>query len=464
MSIVEEFREAAFSDRRLGARLVRIVEGLALDPTQSFPDAAGSDGALEGTYRFLANDAVSPEAIMAPHVRATVKRLAGRTVLVAHDTTEFRFAAREGMGRLTGPGTEGFLSHVSLAVEPGELRMPVGLLAIQNWSRTGPAKTKKTKSKRTDKIPESEKESKRWFEQVERAEQAASGNDAALIHLMDSEADAYPLLCHLSAAKYRFAVRLHVNRTVVSDDFAKLDEQLSSARIRTRREVPISARKKSRASQQVKKGRHAVREARIAELEISASKVTLVIPDRSPQDLPKTLTINVVRVFEPHPPEGEESILWQIATSESIRSIADIERVVDAYRSRWVIEEFFKAIKTGTAFEKRQLESYAAITKALAIFAPIAYELLRMRVLARADNDTPAHEALRPSLLVLLHRHPQLRLPRTATVRDAYLAIAQLGGHIKNNGHPGWMVLGRGYEKLLAMELGMLIARKNYDQ
>jgi hypothetical protein len=368
------------------------------------------------------------------------------------------------MGRLSGGDNEGFLSHAALAIEPGEARLPLGLLALKSWSRTAPAKVRQTKSKRTDKTPQSEKESWRWFEQVEVAETAVAGSRTSLLHLMDSEADAYPLLCALIGANYRFAIRLHVDRRVVSDDARKLDELLASAPTRVCREVPISARTATRLTEKNKKGRHAPRTARIAELELSASTVTLVIPSRSPSSLPKTLTLHVVRAFEPHPPEGEEGIDWKIATSEPIRTKAEIEAVVDAYRARWVIEEFFKAIKTGCAFEKRQLESYDAVTKALAIFAPIAYELLRLRTLARGDDETPAREALRPALFMLLRRHHQIRLADDATVRAAYLAIAQLGGHIKNNGPPGWIVLGRGYEKLLAMELGVMISRRNYDQ
>ena len=38
------------------------------------------------------------------------------------------------------------------------------------------------------------------------------------------------------------------------------------------------------------------------------------------------------------------------------------------------------------------------------------------------------------------------------------LGIAGLGGHIKNNGDPGWIVLGRGLDKLLAFEEGYRLA------
>jgi hypothetical protein len=34
------------------------------------------------------------------------------------------------------------------------------------------------------------------------------------------------------------------------------------------------------------------------------------------------------------------------------------------------------------------------------------------------------------------------------------LAVASLGGHLKSNGDPGWIVLGRGLHDLLLLELG----------
>lgn len=50
-----------------------------------------------------------------------------------------------------------------------------------------------------------------------------------------------------------------------------------------------------------------------------------------------------------------------------------------------------------------------------------------------------------------------------ATAKQALLAIAALGGHIKNNGPPGWQVLARGYHHLLLLEIGW-IAREKCDR
>ena len=45
-------------------------------------------------------------------------------------------------------------------------------------------------------------------------------------------------------------------------------------------------------------------------------------------------------------------------------------------------------------------------------------------------------------------------------MRDAMLGIAALGGHIKNNGVPGWLVLGRGLTRFFETEVGWRFARE----
>ena len=40
-------------------------------------------------------------------------------------------------------------------------------------------------------------------------------------------------------------------------------------------------------------------------------------------------------------------------------------------------------------------------------------------------------------------------MPRAPTVGDVLNAIATIGGHIRQNGPPGWIVLGRGFDDFL---------------
>ncbi len=74
MELRGELEAAEFGDKRLTTRLLRLAEQLARAPNQSFPKAAGSDAALEATYRFLGNGAVNPASILEPHVAATAER------------------------------------------------------------------------------------------------------------------------------------------------------------------------------------------------------------------------------------------------------------------------------------------------------------------------------------------------------------------------------------------------------
>jgi hypothetical protein len=64
--IALEFRGAALGDSRRNKRLERIALKLARNPGLSFPEAIGSEGQLEGLYRFLNNDEVTFEAVHAP--------------------------------------------------------------------------------------------------------------------------------------------------------------------------------------------------------------------------------------------------------------------------------------------------------------------------------------------------------------------------------------------------------------
>ena len=150
-----------------------------------------------------------------------------------------------------------------------------------------------------------------------------------------------------------------------------------------------------------------------------------------------------------------------LVTSDAVQTVEDATAVVDHSCARWLIEDYFKALKTGCAFEKRQLTTFDGLVRALAIFVPMAWHLLVLRHLGRADSPRPVTRYLERLLLLrkLLTRR-RYRLPPRPTVREAMLGIAALGGHIPNNGHPRWMVLGRGLTRLLDAEVGWQLARQ----
>jgi hypothetical protein len=455
MGIRDELAAAELGDKRLTGRLVRLAEQLARAPDQSFPKATGSDAALEATYRFLGNAAVTPDAILGPHVAATVARCAATAaVIVAHDTTEFRFSSeREGIGRVAGDSTHGFLGHFALALAAPS-RAPLGILGLIPMFR----ERGKPAGRHSERRPVEERESRRWLQLVKQAD-SALGEGTSAVHVMDREADAYELFSALRTGGHRFIARLNFDRAVnMTLGRGRISDVLRRSKTLLTREVELSARVAGPRDPPSRGKKHPYRRARTATLRISASSVTIRRPPNVSKALPATLRVNVVRVREVDVGVGIEPVEWRLVTSEPVDDADDLAAIVDGYRVRWSIEEYFRALKQGCAYEKRQLESKHALLNALAIFTPVAWQLLALRHLSREGDATPAKDLLSPLKLKILAAHKDTCRMPSVTVRDAMLAIARLGGHIKNNGDPGWIVLGRGFEDLLMMELGATMA------
>lgn len=122
-----------------------------------------------------------------------------------------------------------------------------------------------------------------------------------------------------------------------------------------------------------------------------------------------------------------------------------------------MIEEYFKALKTGCSIEKRQLESYEALANALALLVPVAWRMLLARSAARTSPNAPAKTAFESTELIVLKHRLKLKTP-PKTVKEALYATAKLGGHLKRNGPPGWGTLGKGMEELLLLCAGWRLA------
>ena len=81
--------------------------------------------------------------------------------------------------------------------------------------------------------------------------------------------------------------------------------------------------------------------------------------------------------------------------------------------------------------------------------------------MSRDSAEAPASEALSSTQLEVLVAISKGKLPTLPTMRQALLAVAGLGGHIKNNGEPGWLVLGRGFQYLLVLVEGWKAAKRS---
>lgn len=452
-------RAGVFKDRRLALRAGVLAERFVAKPDASFPKALVGSAELEAAYRFFGNAAVNPDAILAGHFEGVRRRAAEEdTVLALHDTSVITFR-HDGERRADDGGLlpkQRFFVHLALVVTDDGTRRPLGVGGMATWYRGS--------GSGEDGWHE---EANRWSELALLTSQRLAHK--SVVHVMDREADDYWLFHNLISSGERFVVRARIKgertRMLVDDDFRQLHEAVASLETVVERDVELSKRKKHRSPTQ--DIIHPPRESRATRLSIAARSLTLKRPKKHPSQtkarraatLAPTIAVNVVRVWEPTPPPGEQAVEWVLLTTDPIATEEQILKIVDRYRTRWAIEEYFKALKTGCAYESRQLEDHHSLANALAVFAPIACTLLELRSEARRLPEAPAHLVLTKSQIEVLRAFGRTPLPDEPTQRDALLAIAALGGHIKWNGEPGWLTLARGYADLVMLTAGWEAAK-----
>jgi len=388
-----------------------------------------------------------------------------REVLVIHDSTEFKVKVhneevREHLCR-SSKNRQGFFGHASLVTSADGLRIPLGLVGFRPYVHSKHLDSEDSRQWWDERGGVMASEQERWHDSVANADKALRRVDA-VIHVMDREADDYDLVADMLGRGDRFIVRSAQDRRVKQPDgtVSKLSAALEMAPFVATRTVELSAREMAdRPPDNVLS--HPPRKRRDATLSFRARSIVVLRPDGASDQWPKSLRLNVVEAVELSPPDGEAPVRWVLLTTDPVDTVDDILLVVDRYRARWLVEEFFKALKTGCAYEKRQMESAATLLVVLAISLPVAWHLLLLRHVSRNEPEAPAWAVVTPTQLRLLEiAVPKWKWSESPTAEEACLAIARLGGHLKDNGAPGWLVLGRGYRKLLDLEAALGLLRQ----
>lgn len=448
--VASEAEGLDFGDPRRDARGLLVAERLAFRPEASLPTAMLGEAELEAVYRHLSSMPVSLEKILRPHVERTIARVReAQLAYVIHDTTSMTFggeATRTGLGPINGKD-QGFLCHLSLAVSAEGERAPLGLMGMGTRVR-----------KRVGKPDGTERH--KWALGIAHASHDLPVEQ--LIHLADREADIYELVSWLASEGRRFIIRAAQNR-VTLEELGEEVELLFAAAAEASPLLDVEVKLGGRAHgnrPEAELKRFPPRKERMAHLAFSARRLSLKRPRNGSRTLEPAVALNVVRVWEPEPPKGEDPIEWVLLTTEPIGTTEDVRRVVDGYRTRWFIEEYIKTLKTGCKYEAAQLESAHALFNFLGYCAIVAYAMLLMRALSRTGKSLPAsHFFTVEQIACLASFSRRVKLPKSPTLQEALLACAGLGGHLKRNGPPGWRTLSSGYSRLLDYEQGYLDAK-----
>jgi len=455
-SLLEELSEARFGDLRLSKRLGKIADCLEKKPNLSIPGATEKRAEMEAAYRFFDNGKVTPVAILEPHVAATRQRIAAaEVVLLVQDTTELDLTRPDqqvqGVGPLDCETRFGMHYHPLIAFRPDGLCL--GSLWSKTWAREAIVKrTEAEKVKQRKAKPIEEKESIRWLEGVRAAREVAEAcPQTQCVCVADSEADIYELFTEPRA--FRDGGELHLLIRACQDRALSEAEGCLLAAARAtpclaHNSVDVSARRPKIRIREIK--REAASEARIAEVEIRATTVTLQPPPRPDRKL-LAVTINVVLVEEVNPPAGAEPIQWLLITTLPISNVNEVLLIVQYYPIRWQIEVYFRTLKSGCRVESRYFERVGRLSNCLAVYSIVAWKILYLCRLSRECPDLDCEVVFEPAEWKAVYMAVRSKeLPTTPpSLNEIVRMIASLGGYvIRKSTQPGTQTLWIGLQRL----------------
>jgi len=444
VSLTDEVRGAEFGDKRLSQRLGKVIEELGSNPSLSIPAATDARAEMEGAYRFFDNEKVSPEKILQPHIEATRERVAQlEFVLLVQDTTELDLTRPKQQVSGAGP-------HPLMAFNSSGL--PLGTVWQKSWAREE-IETKLTsneKSKKRKATPIEEKESLRWLEGLRAARDVAEACPQTIcVCVGDSESDIYELFSESrSTSQGEVHLLVRACQTRATSDQSDWLKKVRATPCLYKSSVNVSARTAKVAV--ATSPRKQSRDARVAEVEVRASTVTLRPPYRCDRKLPE-VTVNVVLVEEPNPPEDCEPIQWLLVTTLPIETSEDVQAVVGSYCVRWQIEIYFRTIKSGCRVEERQFETLDRVLNSVAVYSIIAWRIMYMCYLGRECPDLDCEVVFEPSEWRSVYSVVKKKSPPSVPPRlnEMIRMIASLGGYvIRKSTAPGPQTLWIGLQRV----------------
>jgi hypothetical protein len=410
--------------------------------------AAGGDrGRVVKFARFLGNPKVTVDRLIGHWGASTALAAAGRPVLAIQDTSEIGFRTskdrRRGLGEIGKGNKHGLLLHAMIALD-GETGQCLGLVDGRIYTRQG-----------RQPLPHgqralSDRESERWLTTARAAGDLLAATAASVTVVADRESDIYDEWASLPGPSLHLLTRAMKDRRLSGG--GKLFAAAAACPVADHRRLDVPARPG--------------RPARTAQLELRYGEVAIRRPDGTDPALPKSVTLRVVHVVEPTPPEGTTPLCWYLLTTHAVDDAQAAWQIVAMYKQRWVIEQFFRLLKSqGLGLEDSQVESAERLLKLTAIAARAA--VITLQLLQGRDSQRPEPASLafdQTEILVLdavaKHQYP----PRTklqtnphphGTLAWAAWIIARLGGW---DGYPrtkpGPITIANGLKSFQAIVIG----------
>jgi IS4 transposase len=432
----EEFKHIDLGDRRLDKRAVLLAERLAANPAASIPQACGGWAETQAAYRFLAQDEIDWESILAPHWQCAHTRMrAHPVVLCLQDTTELDFngQAIAGLGPLSYEAQRGMYVHPTYAVSPE--REPLGVLDAWMWAR---------EAKDVDGQRGGLRESRRWIEGYMRvAELAASLPQTRLVYVVDREGDIVALMAQARDLRHPadWLIRAQHDRALPAG--GKLWAEVLGGEALG--EIGFTL-----------PGRHG-QKPRAVRQRVWAKRVALADGQGG------RVEVSCIVAREEGAPAGMKPVEWRLLTNRPIASFEAAVELIDWYRARWEIERFFHVLKNGCRVEALQLSTVDRLERALALFMVVAWRIARLMRLGRTCPDLEAALLFEPEEWQAAYILNKKKVPKTPPrLNEVLRLVAQLGGFLgrKSDGEPGVKTIWLGLQRVIDFAAGIRFARE----
>ena len=446
----DTFGGAVLGDVRRTERLVAMAAAVASNPAGKVTQVFASGAEREGAFRLLENDDVHSARVSDAVFDASAQMCADEAfVFVAVDATSLTLTDRKKrreLGRV-GPAfpTRGLHVMTALAIDP--LGATVGLIEQCWWARTGKVREKKCRSYTRHYR---KKETRHWVDTLSASEQRMreSAPQCRAWYQLDRGADCWPVLQLAVREKLLITVRSAYDRRLLGPDGGRLylRHVLKKQPILGYYTIHVPAGPKRRA--------------RIARIAVRAASVTV----------DARVTVGNRRHFMPFNAvfaqevdyRGKDRISWILLTTAPAATFVEARIVIAGYATRWKVEEFHRAWKTGLCrVEDNQLQSRSAILKWATILAAVAARAVRLAKLIRTTPDIPASEEFTKyeidAAFILLKKKRDHR--RQLSLVEVLDLVADIGGfahkYSRTYNLPGPTVLGRGLERVRILALGL---------
>ncbi len=411
-------------------------------PEQTIPQQMKSPKETKAAYRFFGDEAYQYEDLIRPHWEQT-RAAAGQggVVLMVQDRTELDYTKYEqtiqGLAPIGDNRGQGILMNSVLSIRPSP-REILGIAYQEPFFRKYHPR-QETRTQRAKR----EKESDVWMHAVHAIGPAPQG--ALWVHVGDRDSDIYAFFTACQQEHGQFLVRAKEDRRMLTPQ-GEVDHLLQFAR----QLPPVEERPFHLPA------RHG-KPARDTQVKLAFAPLTLLAGWMNAKARP--ISTWVIRVWEESLSQGIEPIEWVLLTSVPTQTLEQAWERVEWYSCRWLVEEFHQCLKTGCQIEARRLEEASSLLRLLGIIAPLAVQLLSIKVQARLHPDLPASQVL-PADLVHLVAQLSDRSPAELTLHLFWRLVAQQGGYLgrKRDGPPGWRSLWHGWSYIQTLLRGYRLA------